>query len=117
MIASSIMADEAIVTIRILLVTIRSSFRIMPTTPGRTSPPAATCSQERHNRPVGIRAELTVVHVKVIGTDPPLFLDEVVADHPGLRRAVTRPGHPLELLGDHDGDHAKTSLTGRPVQV
>src|SRR5712691_11510655 len=113
MIASSIMADEAIVTIRIRSVTTRSRSKIMPTTPGKNSFPEATSSQARHNRAVGIRAELTVVHVKVVGADPPLFLDEVVADHPGLRRAVTRPGHPLELLGHHDGDHAETSPGGR----
>src|SRR5216683_5747627 len=104
MIASSISTDEAIVTIRILLVTIRSSFRIMPTTPGRTSPPAATCSQERHNRAVGIRAEVSVEPVKVPVVDHCLLFAQPRVPFAGHRiPAPAGPPHPGLLLG-HAGE-------------
>ena len=63
------------------------------------------------------RAELAVVHVEVVRVNPPLLLDEVIAGHPGLRRAVTRPGHPLILLGNHDGGDPEAALPRGVVQV
>src|SRR6266496_6150580 len=89
MIASSVMADEAIVTIRIRSVTTRSRSKIMPATPGKTSFPEATSSQARHNRAVGIRPHPLVEDVDVKHRHPALLLGE------GELRAPVRIGVPL----------------------
>ncbi len=61
--------------------------------------------------------EVGVEHVEVVDADPALLFDEVVADHPRLRRAVLGAVHPLELLGRHDGHHPELLVPLGPLEI
>src|SRR6266852_5390522 len=104
MIASSISTDEAIVTKKISSVTICSRLKIMPIMPGKTSPQAATSSHTRHNRLIGIRAEVSVEPVKVPVVDHCLLFAQPRVPFAGHRiPALAGPPHPGLLLG-HAGE-------------